>query len=34
MNAVQRYPVSADTKTLKLTEKHDKHVLQPTASCY
>jgi len=34
MNAAQLYPVSTDTKTLELTEKHDKHVLQLTPSCY
>jgi len=32
MNTVQLYP--QNTKTLELTEKHDKHVLQLTASCY
>jgi len=34
MNAAQLYPVSTDTKTLELTKKRDKHVLQltPTAA--
>jgi len=25
--------ISTDAKTLEVTEKHDKHVLQLTASC-
>jgi len=32
MKIVQLHP--QNTKTLELTEKHDKHVLQVTASCY
>jgi len=32
MNAVQVYP--KNSKTLKVTKKHDKHILQLTASCY